>query len=347
MLAEAKAAEEARLEKEAKIQAELLAMQKLEDQIRSEAAAGKVAAQRKEDNDRAKASMEEQLASMLPTSGPSGDGASATAGASHTDEEVRQLATAAMGAMRVPEGERTEEQNQALLDWVGSVPFFKGKQFSEAAQIEICKDLEAVSYVNYEGVCVQGETGDAFFAILSGEVDVIVDGVTRARLTVPDCFGDRALEGDGKGGDQGVRAATIRAAGNLTLARLKAESYYACMARSEPRQLAIAAMEAMQVAESDRTEDQKKVLRDWVGSVPFFRRNASSEAAQIEICKDLQAVTYASGEDVMVQGEAGDAFFAILLGEVDVIVGGVIQAQVRSQTIQKSTVALSCLIDCL
>ena len=326
VLAERKAAEEERIVKEAKIQAELLAMQELEDQIRSDAAVAKAAAQRKEENEKASASFREQLRA-LPTAGPSDEGASATAGASHTDDEVGQLATAAMEAMQVAEDERTDELNKALLDWVRSVPFFRRNAPSEAAQIEICRDLEAVSYVNYEGVCVQGDVGDSYFAILSGEVDVIVDGVTQARLAVPDCFGDRALEGDGRGGDQGVRAATIRAAGQVTLARLKAESYYACMARSEPRQLAIAVMDAMRVAEGERTEDQSRVLLDWVKSVPFFRRNASSEAAQIEICKDLQAVTYASGEDVMVQGDAGDAFFAILLGEVDVVVGREIQAK--------------------
>ena len=135
--------------------------------------------------------------------------------------EVRQSALAAMEAIKVNESERTADHRQTLLQWVGSVPFFKKNAPNEAAQVEICKDLDLVSYRNGEDIVVQGERGDAFFAVLLGEVDVIVNDVVVGQLTVPQCFGDRALEGDGKGGDQGVRTATIRAAGNVTVARLQ------------------------------------------------------------------------------------------------------------------------------
>ena len=126
---------------------------------------------------------------------------------------------------------------------------------------------------------VQGEHGDAFFALLLGEVDVIVNDAVVGQLTVPQCFGDRALEGDGKGGNQGVRAATIRAAGNVTVARLQAESYYACMERSVVRQSALAAMTAMEVSESDRTADHRQTLLQWVGSVPFFQKQRAERGS--------------------------------------------------------------------
>ena len=65
---------------------------------------------------------------------------------------------------------------------------------TEAHRIEICKKLDAVHFQKGEDVIVQGEKAEgdnaAMYAILSGDVDVIVDGkdVVRSSTRLSYCW---------------------------------------------------------------------------------------------------------------------------------------------------------------
>lgn len=144
----------------------------------------------------------------------------------HEQAKLEVVQFHAMEAMGVPVTDRTSAHEQALLKWVNTVKFFKDNAASEAQQTEVCKTVQAVAFTNGEDIVRQGDRGDAFFAILSGEVNIFVNGNNVGHLAAGFCFGDRALEGEAE-----TRSATVRAVGQVTCARLSADAYHACIER--------------------------------------------------------------------------------------------------------------------
>jgi CRP-like cAMP-binding protein len=255
-----------------------------------------------------------------------------------SEREVRKLALRAMQAMQIEVTLRTEAQAKLLLDWAGSVPFFRDNAPSEDAMSEISKEVTAQTYIEGDNIITQGEVGDAFYVILSGEVDVLVDGANVGHMTVPSSFGDKALEGDD------VRKASIRASTGVTVARLSRESYHASIDRvteaAEATARAAESHENAALEESIRMADyaaalvtmtlplerrskvQNRNLEEWVGTVNYFKVNARTEQHRIEIAKSLQVVHFNDHEEVFKQGDIGDAFYCIMQGEVDIVVDG-------------------------
>ena len=144
----------------------------------------------------------------------------------HEQAKLEVVQFHAQEAMGVAVAERTDAHEQALLKWVGTVKFFRENVKGENEQVEICKSVQARAFANGEDIVTQGEKGDAFFAILSGEVNIFVNGNNVGHLASGFCFGDRALEGEAE-----TRMATVRAVGQVTCARLSAAAYKACVER--------------------------------------------------------------------------------------------------------------------
>jgi CRP-like cAMP-binding protein len=259
-------------------------------------------------------------------------------GESLSEREVRKLALQSMKVMRIDIGLRTEAQAKLVLDWVGSVPFFQKNAPNEDAMGEISKEVVATTYKEGEDIVVEGETGDAFYAILSGDVDVIVNGKNVGQMTVPQSFGDRALESDD------VRGATIRATTEVTCARLTRESYHSSIERVSEAEEAMAHQseshenaaleESIRIADyaaalmtmglplEQRSNVQNRNLEEWVGTITYFKMNARTAQHRIEIAKALQPTYFMDGEEVFHQGDIGDAFFCIMQGEVEIEVDG-------------------------
>lgn len=74
----------------------------------------------------------------------------------------------------------------------------------------IAKCLEIINYYDGNEIIIQGEEGDKFYMIVSGEVIVYVNHVEVARLKSGSYFGEMALMNDER------RNATITAAGDVT-----------------------------------------------------------------------------------------------------------------------------------
>lgn len=259
-----------------------------------------------------------------------------------SDREMRKCAISALRALKVAVDKRTQSQQEKVIDWVRSVPFFRTNAPSEEAMLEIANEVTCETYTISQDIITQGDKGDAFYAILMGVVDAIVDGQgTVGQLTVPSTFGDRALEDD----DGGLRAATIRAStGEVVVAKLTAERYFACIARVQTSADAAAkkdeghensgvddsiraqdfaaALVTMSLPLENRSTVQNRNLEEWVGTIQFFKMNAKTGQHRVEIAKSLQTVYVEDGEDVFLQGDIGDALFCVMQGEVDIIVDG-------------------------
>jgi len=76
-------------------------------------------------------------------------------------------------------------------------------------------DLITVTPTAGEAIVTQGETGERFYLIASGEVEIHVDGALRHRSCAGDCFGEIALLNDVP------RTATVVAASGCELLALE------------------------------------------------------------------------------------------------------------------------------
>ena len=76
-------------------------------------------------------------------------------------------------------------------DKLADIPFFSGWTKDELAHID--RVAEWVSYKPLEHLIKQGTLGYEFIVVLSGEVDVIIDGHTVAELGPGDHVGEMAL----------------------------------------------------------------------------------------------------------------------------------------------------------
>jgi hypothetical protein len=83
-------------------------------------------------------------------------------------------AAPALAAMSVPPDDRSMNEDKALLAWVETVAFFTANARNDRMRRHICNSLECVTYEPEEPIVTQGETGDAFYVILSGTVQILV-----------------------------------------------------------------------------------------------------------------------------------------------------------------------------
>src|SRR5579863_460133 len=96
----------------------------------------------------------------------------------------------------------------APVEALQRVPLFADLHADELG--EIGRLFTARRFAAGETVIQEGSGGAAFFVIDSGEATVLVGGEERATLSAGDHFGEIALI------DEGTRAATVRAASELT-----------------------------------------------------------------------------------------------------------------------------------
>lgn len=157
-----------------------------------------------------------------------------------------------------------------------------------------------LAYEPGQSVVVQGEAGDRFYAIKRGQAAVLVHSdsglVTEvARLGPGDCFGEIALL------ERRARTATVRALEPLTCSALSHDAF-----------------KALRQSVGDQVT---AVIRSTsaLNRSPLFSQLASERRSALAL--RLRPLPVTAGQTVVREGEAGDSFFLVADGELEVVSG--------------------------
>jgi putative peptide zinc metalloprotease protein len=147
----------------------------------------------------------------------------------------------------------------------------------------------------------QGERGDEFFILATGQAAVMVRDQNEDRIvgqmTVGDFFGERALL------KSGVREATVKAETPLRLLVFQPKAFWNELVGP--------------VAWESRVRDALEE-RERLGALPMFADTGSRQLDLLAV--KLQVRNFAPGDVLVKQGDPGDAFFIVREGSVEVFV---------------------------
>lgn len=186
----------------------------------------------------------------------------------------------------VPE-EKHEEHVKSNFEVLSKLPFFA--QFTPEHREQLFSQLIVEKFQDGDLIVKQGTKGDRMYVIIDGEVSIwkqLDNGLTEdiTYIYAPDFFGELAL----LYGDE--RVANVSAVGNTTVMYLTKESF-------------------------DQFEEIRMFL--YVSKVPFLKK--LNKESQLQVVRLLTPVTFEKDQDVVVQGEIGDAFYMITKGSAQVI----------------------------
>jgi CRP-like cAMP-binding protein len=196
-----------------------------------------------------------------------------------------------------------EQDRNDFADMIRSVPIFAG--ISQTDTDLLGKRFQPIHFIRGEDIVRAGETGDTFYILRAGRVDVLsADGEKLNTLKRGDYFGEGSLLTDQK------RSATVRAVTPVEVLALK-KSDFDRLIRDQ-----------FSFDEQARAEFQRLgVLRQ----IPLFEHFDGRELRQVS--RKLETITCQAGETIFKQGEPGDSLYIIQSGAVSVQIDAVERAR--------------------
>ena len=181
------------------------------------------------------------------------------------------------------------------------------RALSALTQDQLAKLAQRVAPVSYPpgaSIIRQGETGDKFYVLLEGQVDVLMNAPGRGQVLVDQLrpgayFGEMALLGNG------IRAATVKAAGDGAARVIALDKAAFNDLVSDSRLLR---EELARIMDQRATADQVQLL----AAMKQDEQTALAARPKRRIC--------APGEVIIRSGELGESFFIIEDGAVDILV---------------------------
>ncbi|MBX3061688.1 MAG: cyclic nucleotide-binding domain-containing protein [Anaerolineae bacterium] len=169
--------------------------------------------------------------------------------------------------------------------------------------VEVKRKVKPLIYPAGSTIVRQGETGDKFYIITQGQVDVLIDRPDGSQVLVNQLhegqyFGEMALLGSG------LRTATVRASIDSEVGVVALDS---------------AAFNAL-IAESHSLRDELSIIiqqRQMIEQVQLI--STIPEGKLLALTQHLASETYAPNATVIRQGTIGDSFYIIVEGEADVV----------------------------
>src|SRR4029079_4375457 len=142
--------------------------------------------------------------------------------AMHKDPQVRYgtwFEMASELANTFPQLERYSHEISSTekFNKLRSLPFFR--EFRDAELWEVLRGAVWESHMRHENLLLEGEIGQAFFIIVTGQVKVVKDGKLLNVLKEGDCFGEMAYL---SGGQSARRAAPIISVSEVQLLKIQA-----------------------------------------------------------------------------------------------------------------------------
>lgn len=184
---------------------------------------------------------------------------------------------------------KTAEQLQRLSNSV--VKNFLFSALDEDALKTVIGALKEIKIPSGSEVIKQGDEGDFFYVVESGQVSFYVDGVKVASSGPGSSFGELALMYNSP------RAATATADTDLVLWALDRLTF---------RRILLA-----------KTSRKRQLYESFLKEVPVLSRLSSYERSKLADALDTES--YKPGDVVIKQGEVGENFYLIETGEADVV----------------------------
>lgn len=155
--------------------------------------------------------------------------------------------------------------------------------------LEVCRSIHLFDCPAGTCVVTQGDPGDAFYVVLSGQLDIVINGVTVSTIGAGKSFGEKALE------NNAPRAATVRAVTGCKLLVLMASEYQSLAATA-----------------------QNKALQETVAFLYGKCRvlQSLSRAKIFTMVKAVVRQTLRKGEAALRQGAVASALFVVMAGTV-------------------------------
>ncbi|XP_030840606.1 cAMP-dependent protein kinase type I-alpha regulatory subunit isoform X1 [Strongylocentrotus purpuratus] len=161
----------------------------------------------------------------------------------------------------------------------------------ESERSDIFDAMYPVKHDANQVVIQQGDEGDNFYVIDSGEVDIYVDNERVVTLSEGSSFGELALI-------YGTpRAATVKAKTDMKLWGIDRDSYRRILMGSQVR--------------------KRKMYEEFLTKVSILENLDIWE--NLTIADALEPVQFDDGQKIVVQGEQGDDFFMIIEGQAAVL----------------------------
>ena len=186
-----------------------------------------------------------------------------------------------------------------LVELLRAVELFRG--LTIAGLEEIAAGAETCTIVAGSEVIRQGELGETFYVVAAGKAEVLIDGYRVGVVTRGMGFGERALL---RGG---VRAATVRALGELEVVEIPRDVFLAAVAGG---QRVVAQMDPAAV----------KSLPELLPALPLFAQLPLETLSRA--IERFELADYPSQAQLVRQGDRGDRFFVLLAGNAEVVVDG-------------------------
>lgn len=183
------------------------------------------------------------------------------------------------------------------LDALRAIPLWQ--DLPEARHLEIARAMREENIATGTAVVRQGEAGDTFYIVARGEFEVDVNGERVRRIVRGDYFGEMALL------NHAPRNASVIALQPSRVFALDAKTFDALLARD------LQTKKQLEAAFAYRAE---------IAALPLFRELTPSELDLV--LTKLQPQTVDAGTVIIRQGEAGDRFYIIRRGRVEVTQNG-------------------------
>ena len=190
-------------------------------------------------------------------------------------------------------GRAAEHRHREVLAALRAVPVWS--DLPAGRLLEVARAMREQHIARGAEVVRQGEVGDRFYLIASGQFEVFVDGRPEVHLGRGDFFGERALL------QRAPRAATVVATSDSVLYVLERADFDALLASD------LAVRAKIEAALAYRAE---------VAAMPLFRDLSPGELDLL--LARLGVKLFAAGAVVIRQGDVGDHFYVVRSGEVEV-----------------------------
>jgi cGMP-dependent protein kinase len=197
----------------------------------------------------------------------------------------------------------TEESKQLLLS-LQSLDLFEHLDDSQLQEMVSCMSRENVSAG--EHVITQGDIGNTFYVIQKGDFDCLVatgdkEPKVVASLTRGDCFGELALlYGE-------PRAATVTA--------------------TTPSIVWTIGIDQFKHVVVFGNESKRKQIESVLEQVPILQ--GMTKAKRVSMAEAMNVQTFGIGDDIIKQGDKGESFYILQVGEALVTITGVGQVATK------------------